>query len=253
MTRSRSIPFIADGLTHSGELLLPDDARAVVVLCHGLPSSGPRDPNDPGYAALGQRVADAGFGSFWFDFRGARQAPGDFSIGGWIRDLHAALDTLTTDRLTGALPRLVVGSSAGGAVAIAVAAARDDVAGIATLGAPATLRFTAEPRDVVLGRLRNAGLIREPSFPRDPDAWWAELEAFSPRKHAEAVAPTPMLVVHGDADDVVPYEHAEQLFAAARAPKELARILGAGHQLRRDASAVDCLLDWLDRRSPAVG
>ncbi|MGH2831019.1 MAG: serine aminopeptidase domain-containing protein, partial [Actinomycetota bacterium] len=79
------------------------------------------------------------------------------------------------------------------------------------------------------------------------DAWWREWEDLAAERHVAAIAPRPLLVAHGDADDVVPYQHAERLFSAAGSPKELARIPGGGHQLRRDARGVACLLDWLDR------
>jgi uncharacterized protein len=39
----------------------------------------------------------------------------------------------------------------------------------------------------------------------------------------------PLLVLHGDRDDLVPYEHGQRVFAAARAPKEFYTIIGAKH------------------------
>jgi fermentation-respiration switch protein FrsA (DUF1100 family) len=38
-----------------------------------------------------------------------------------------------------------------------------------------------------------------------------------------------MLVIHGDRDEIVPLLHAEALFEAARDPKRLLIIEGAGH------------------------
>ena len=43
------------------------------------------------------------------------------------------------------------------------------------------------------------------------------------------IAPTPLLIVHGDADAFFPLEHAHQLYAAAREPKELWVEPGYGH------------------------
>jgi fermentation-respiration switch protein FrsA (DUF1100 family) len=61
--------------------------------------------------------------------------------------------------------------------------------------------------------------------------------------------------MHGDADAVVPYHHAERLFTLAGEPKELVRIPGGAHQLRRDPRALEALTDWLDRRlaRPGIG
>lgn len=243
---ARTIAFSSDGLAFHAECVAAEHARAVVVLCHGIPGSAPREPEDGGYAALARTVAHAGFAAVWFDFRGVRSSPGDFSIAGWVRDLGAALDALGRDRAAVALPRIVAGSSAGGAVAIACAAGRDDVAAVATLAAPATFRFAGDAESS-LARLRNAGLIRDPNFPADPDAWWREADEWAAERHVGSLGARPLLIVHGDADDVAPYHHAERLFAKAKPPKELARIPGAGHQLRRDERGVACLLDWLDR------
>ena len=43
------------------------------------------------------------------------------------------------------------------------------------------------------------------------------------------IAPTPVLIVHGDRDEYFPADHAEQLFEAARQPKELWIVPGFGH------------------------
>lgn len=259
---ARPVTFASGGLTLTGELVTPeplldDDAavkapRAVVLLLHGLPSSGPRDPNDAGYAGLARRIAAEGFAAFWFDFRGTRQAPGDFSIGGWIQDAMSALDAVgRCAEVPAAIPRIIVGSSAGGAVALRVASERRDVTAVATLAAPATFGFTGEQPAALLARFRNAGMIREPSFPADPDAWAREMTENAAERIISSVAPRPLLLVHGEADDVVPYLHAEMLYAAASPPKELARIPGGSHQLRKDERAVCCLLDWLERTARA--
>ena len=42
-------------------------------------------------------------------------------------------------------------------------------------------------------------------------------------------ATAPLLVLHGDADEVVPFQHGEAIFAAAREPKRFFRIPGARH------------------------
>jgi fermentation-respiration switch protein FrsA (DUF1100 family) len=39
----------------------------------------------------------------------------------------------------------------------------------------------------------------------------------------------PLLVLHGDRDEVVPYEQGNKIFAAAREPKEFYSIAGAHH------------------------
>ncbi|HEY5726446.1 MAG TPA: alpha/beta hydrolase, partial [Methylomirabilota bacterium] len=50
----------------------------------------------------------------------------------------------------------------------------------------------------------------------------------------------PLLVAHGDRDEIVPFELGEELFAAATGPKRFHRIIGAHHN---DALAFPDLLD----------
>ncbi|MHB8513244.1 MAG: alpha/beta hydrolase [Actinomycetota bacterium] len=247
--KSRSIAFTPGSLSMQGELVLPDqEPTKLAILCHGLPVAGPRDPSDPGYAGFARTIAAEGIATFWFDFRGTRGSPGDFSMQGWVDDLHAALDAL--DRLEREpLRKVLVGSSAGGAICIAAGAERSDVEAIATLAAPATWGLVEESPDALIARFKNGGMIREPSFPRDPQAWWGEWKTYEAEQYVSRVSPKPLLIVHGESDDVVPYLHAERLYAKARAPKELARIPNAGHQLRKDSRAVECLIDWLQRIS----
>jgi len=243
----RRIAFHPDGLALDGYALVPDDPSLLAVLCHGIPGSAPRERGDEGYAGFARELASRGFGAFWFNFRGVRGSPGEFSIGGWIRDLTAAVEALESDAEIGAIPRVIVGSSAGGAAAIAVAARREDVIGLATLGTPASFTYgglMSSPKRM-LQTFRNIGIIHDPAFPPDVDAWWAEFTEHSPEDVIGKIAPRPVLTMHGDSDEVVPYPHAERLFIGAGEPKELVRIARGGHQLRRDPRAVDALADWL--------
>jgi pimeloyl-ACP methyl ester carboxylesterase len=213
-----------------------------VVLCHGLPSATPPAPDDPGYAGLARALAARGFAAMHFTFRGCRDAPGEFSIEGWCRDLGAVIDTVGDGRML-----IIAGSSMGGAVAIAVAAERTEVAAVATFAAPASLdELLPDPRTFI-HEARNRGMIRDAAFPPDPDAWAAEFAALAGEDAVAAIAPRPVLIVHGDADTDVPYVHAERLFAAARDPKELVRLPGAGHRLRLDPRTPEVLIDWLER------
>jgi fermentation-respiration switch protein FrsA (DUF1100 family) len=63
---------------------------------------------------------------------------------------------------------------------------------------------------------------------------WARPYPLSPTESAHLLAPTPLLVVHGDRDGYFPAEHAEAVVAAAR----------AGAHERGVADAVDY---WLER------
>ena len=246
--QTRAVVFHSDDLTLEGQIIIPEQPRAAVLLCHGIPGGGPPDPDDEGYEGFARALAANGYAAMWFNFRGCRGAPGEFSMPGWCSDIEGALDAIAKTKGVEDLPRILVGSSAGGAASIDVAAGRDDVQLIATLAAPATLAESKDDAQLLLQRLRNIGIIHDPAYPPDASRWMSELIEASPVHVIGAIAPRPMLLVHGDADQVVPYHHAEALFDKAGEPKELVRIARGAHQLRRDPRAIDALTDWLDRR-----
>lgn len=134
-------------------------------------------------------------------------------------------------------------------MAVQAAANGSAIDAVALFASPAAFQFStlAPDPDALIARFRNTGLLRDPAFPRDREAWLAEFDEVAPEAVVGRIAPRPFLIVHGDADDVVPYHHAERIFARAGEPKELVRLPAGGHQLRRDARAVDALVDWLER------
>jgi fermentation-respiration switch protein FrsA (DUF1100 family) len=51
----------------------------------------------------------------------------------------------------------------------------------------------------------------------------------SPDKTVNAIAPTPLLLIHGTMDSVVPLMHSQRLFRQAKMPAALWELQGAGH------------------------
>lgn len=57
----------------------------------------------------------------------------------------------------------------------------------------------------------------------------------------------PLLIVHGEQDNVVPVEMGRQLFALANEPKKLVTIAGAGHNNHADFGSSAVIADWIDQ------
>jgi len=70
-----------------------------------------------------------------------------------------------------------------------------------------------------------------------------------PADAAAKIAPTPLLIVHGDKDEYFPVDHAEQLFEAANQPKELWIVPGYGHA---ETAAPRELIDRIGRWGAAA-
>jgi uncharacterized protein len=52
---------------------------------------------------------------------------------------------------------------------------------------------------------------------------------YSPLPLVSKISPIPLLIIHGDEDQVVPLSHGQALFAAAAQPKEMWVVRGGGH------------------------
>ncbi|MDP2953499.1 MAG: alpha/beta fold hydrolase [Chloroflexota bacterium] len=222
-----------------------------LIICHGMPSAPPRHRNatalaagDPDYPALAEMCAGEGFATVVFNFRGTGESEGNFHPLGWVQDLEAVLFWLRQVSRVDTRRIVLLGSSLGAAVAIYVAAHRTEVAGLVAFASPAVIAPPSHPAETV-ARLRQLGVIRDPCFPPALDAWSREYPMISPVEWVGKVAPRPLLLLHGEADDVVPPQNAYTLFEKAGEPKALHILPGAGHRFRGEGAALTKALQWL--------
>lgn len=237
-----------------GWALLPIDyyVLPLVVLCHGIPS-GLEVVGDPGYEGLAKELAQKGIASLFFNFRGAGFSRGDFSMGGWVDDLQAALDLVFHGEgvFSWIHPEKVAlwGYSGGGAAAILCAARDHRPAAAVSLAAPDGLDriFPRENIGEFIQHCRMVGLIKSEGYPASEDEFFDELMAHRPIDCVSHVAPTPLLIVQGTSDSTVPVECAHRLYEAAGNPKDLVIIERGEHKLRLNRQATDAALTWLQR------
>jgi fermentation-respiration switch protein FrsA (DUF1100 family) len=219
-------------------------------VCHGVPSGNPPDPGDGGYPVLAEQICREGFAVLIFNFRGTGESSGNLDILGWTRDLQAAVDYLWG--LPGIEPShlSLVGFSGGAAVSIYVASRDQRVSGVAACASPADFSFFTEndePQSII-DRFRSIGAIRDADFPPSLEEWFDGFRLVTPVNHVAGIAPRPLLLVHGSQDETVDISHAHRLYEAAREPKQLVILDGAGHKLRREDRAISAVLDWLKSR-----
>jgi alpha-beta hydrolase superfamily lysophospholipase len=242
----RKLGIVVDGLRLPGGAFVPSTPRGAVVLLHGIPSTAPPEPDDEGYPGLARRLAEKGWTGAWVNMRGAKGSPGYFSIEGWVRDAQAAVNaTRALDGQAGR-PIALVGSSAGGSVATEVVKRGAPVDALGLLAAPATwVSFANDPAAAVRRITDDSGMPLSEEVLADPAVWAGEFETVVTEEAIVRVR-VPVLIVHGDADDVVPVDHASRIAERARNPELV--VLDEGlHQLRRDERAVAALEDWLER------
>jgi putative redox protein len=226
-----------------------------LVLCHEFPSGvAGAGGSARSYPQLADRIAvEVGWLVLTFNFRGAGDSEGQFSLGGWLADLQGAVAHLRTSENVSRV--LLAGFGTGGALAIVAGALDPSIEAVAALGTSADFDDWAGNPRRLLQHARDINLITDPSYPPSLEEWTRDLRRIRPITSARALAPRPLLVLHGSEDESVPVFDARVL-SDAHGSAELRIIDGAGHQLRHDPRAIAVLLGWLDRqkhRVPASG
>lgn len=230
-----------------GDLHRPSDTVGpALVLCHGMESTR----GGTKQTAIVERFVPKGWTVLRFDFSFVGDSGGkfeDLTITGEVDDALGALDFLADYSPS---YRVLIGSSLGGAVALIAAAQApervDAVATIAALGDAAL--FTSQLTAQEVDRWRREGRRRW------REGWLkstflADLETIDILGSVRRIN-KPLLLMHGTADDVVPFEHAERIAAAAAGDVRLEAFPDVTHRFE-EPGALEALLatleEWLGR------
>lgn len=166
------------------------------------------------------QILEAGSSVLLLDYRGYGRSDGRPTEAGLYRDATAAYEWLTA---RGFRPEHIIlhGESLGSAIAVELAL-RKQCAGL-VLEAPFTsIRAMAGKALPVVGPLLISG--------------------FDTRSRIARIS-VPQLVVHGDGDEVIPYQFGVQVAEAAPEPKSLWTVKGAGHNDLHITAA----REWVER------
>ena len=203
------VPFVdrcfeaSDGTRlHGWWLRAQAPAAGHLLLCHGNAGNvADRLPHARLLAAKGLDV-------LLFDYRGYGRSAGRPEETGTYRDARAAREALLREPGVNRERLIYLGESLGGAVALELALEHPP-AGVVLQSA-----FTS---------VRDMARVHYPVVPRAmvPDAY-PSLRLI-PRLRA------PLLVVHGERDEIVPAAHARALYDAAPQPKRLLLLPNVGH------------------------
>jgi pimeloyl-ACP methyl ester carboxylesterase len=173
-----------------------------LLLCHGNAGN------------IGDRVLHAqlltavGFDVMLFDYSGYGQSVGSPDEDTTYADARAARECLLEQPGVDPARVFYLGESLGGAVAIELASAHPP-AGLVLLCTFTSVRAMARAHYKVIP----AALV--------PDAY--------PSLDRIRDLHVPLLVIHGDRDDIVPFEQGKDLFDAAPGPKRMRVVPGASH------------------------
>jgi fermentation-respiration switch protein FrsA (DUF1100 family) len=146
---------------------------------------------------------------FIFDYRGYGKSGGQPNEQGIYLDSQAAYDFVTQEKMIVPEKLILFGRSLGGVFAVDVAA-KNPAAGL-----------------ILESVFTTAQDMAKAIFPILPIGW-AIRSKFDIVNRVPQLK-LPKLILHGNRDEVVPYELGRQVFSAAAEPKEFYEIKGAGH------------------------
>jgi uncharacterized protein len=232
-----------DGVALDTVLLRDRPARTdAIVVASGFTGGWRR----PALARAARRFFTAGDVAA-FDYRGHHASGGQSTVGEKeILDVDAVVTYL---RGLGYIRIALVGFSMGAAVAVRYAGLRGGLSAVVAVGGPAHwfYRGTLRMRLLHVGVERRLGrlFLRWARRVRVAPGPWDPVPA-DPTELAPSIAPTPLLVVHGEADSYFPLAHARQLYGAAQEPKELWVVPGMGHaESALPAEQADRIAQWI--------
>ena len=223
-----SVSFVTeDGLTLKGWLIKPPHAgarSAGIIICHGLGA------NKSDFTDLAVFLAPRGYLVLTFDFRAHGESEGSRTSLGYHeqKDVKAALGYLTSRPEVDPKRIGIFGFSLGGSTAILAAAETGRFAAVVADSAFTTLRDQA--REAI------TGFYHLPAFPFVNLSVLAyelyfqtSVKNIAPESVIGGISPTPVLIISGEGDEMIPAENGRRLFRAAQEPKEHWVIPVGGH------------------------
>ncbi len=233
--RVEELSFAADGFLLRATLHLPAAPEPPVIIgCHGLLS----DRSSPKQVALAEACTAQGMAYLRIDHRGCGQSAGRLEE---VTTLEArANDVLHAIRFMESRPDLgqrvgLFGSSMGGAVCLQVAGCRR-IEALVTFAAPVRslpLKHTPPAAGGGGECVRMDSILRE-EF--DLGATLGRIDR--------------ILILHGQADRIVPPAHAAEIFARAREPKRLILQPNGDHLMsdeRHQQEFMRATVQWFQR------
>ncbi len=192
-----------------------------------------------------QWLPGRGYNVFLLDYRGYGLSEGKPRLPDVYADVQLGLDWLRTARRTEG-PLVVFGQSLGGALVTTVLGEERNAQAVDCVVLEAAF---ASYRGITSDIMKTSWLLW-------PLRWMVvpgmPAQAQDPEQRIAAISPTPVLVMHSDEDEIVPYSHGERLYASALAPKTFQPLHGAHGQSTRDPAVQQRIVDFLSENDCAA-
>ena len=199
-----------------------NQSQDILIIGHGVTGNKDR----PFVVALAEAVSSEGMAVLRFSFTGNGTSGGDFrdcTISKEVEDLKAVVTAAVNNgyRVTYA------GHSMGGAVGVLAASSDERIRHLISL---AGMVNTKDFYDREFGEEKpdDGCMWEEPSCPLS-STYKNDMYSIGSVAAKASEVKVPWLLIHGDADDVVPIDDSREIFALANEPKKIIEIPGANH------------------------
>ena len=158
-------------------------------------------------------LPEQGYQVFMIDYRGFGLSEGEPGLPDIFMDIETGFDWLSAQSQN--KPVFLLGQSLGASLGIFFAGTRPAVKNQLD-GVISDSSFTRY-KDIV----RHAASTTWLTWPLQYPASWLMAYPYDPIDVIDRIAPTPLLIVHGTADTIIPFEHGQRLYDRAGEPKQL--------------------------------
>ncbi|CSQ32257.1 enzyme [Shigella sonnei] len=156
-------------------------------------------------------LPERNFNVFMFDYRGFGKSKGTPSQAGLLDDTQSAINVVRHRSDVNPQRLVLFGQSIGGANILAVIG-QDDREGIRAVILDSTFASYATIANQMI-----------------PGSGYLLDESYSGENYIASVSPIPLLLIHGKADHVIPWQHSEKLYSLAKETKRLILIPDGEH------------------------
>lgn len=218
----------------------PEKRPPGLLVLHGFPGLAPI-MND-----LMSALCQEGFAPMMFHYRGSWGSGGRYDFLGALDDARRALAILSSREDVDAQNLTVIGHSFGGLVATYMAAWNARVKAAIALCPVASIEenLTLTHRKTILRR--GLPFVSGLTIKKAQEQWETLAHRYDPVQYVDKISPRPLLLIHGDKDDIIPIDCSVKLFSKAQEPKELFVVEGADHIFAGRRQAVtDKVVSWL--------
>ena len=215
-------------------------SRDILIIGHGVTGNKDR----PFVVALAESVASEGMAVLRFSFSGNGKSGGDFrdcTISKEVEDLKAVVTVAVNNgyRVTYA------GHSMGGAVGVLAASKDERIRNLISLAGMVNTKNFYD-REFGEEKPDEGCMWEEPSCPLS-STYKNDMYTIGSVSAMASEVKVPWLLIHGDADDVVPIEDSREIFAHANEPKKIIEIPGANHIFSEGGFGpmIESVIDWI--------